>query len=207
MASKKKQIKTYINLENLDLQEDYYESNSEEDFIDRMNIANGLVWAALHFRKQHTVIMAKIIFVSEINREVKLINPIDYYYNLFKVEYKTNNSNFNVPNIEVRIRTLLVECFIESLEKMKLLGSNEQELFEMYPEENQEFFECVFRASGYDFLESPAGNQLLFENYSEENQMCFGCGFRASGNIFLESSAGDQFLKCPKCNTHFQRTD
>ena len=90
---------------------------------------------------------------------------------------------------------------------MKLLGSNEQELFEMYPEYTQEFFECVFRASGNDFLESPTGNQLLFENYSEESQKCFGCGFRASGNIFLESSAGDQFLKCPRCNTHFQRTD
>jgi hypothetical protein len=207
VASKKKQIKTYINPENLDLQEDYYESNSEEDFIDKMDISNGLVWAALHFRKQHIVIVAKIIYVSEINREVKLLNPIDYYYNLFKVEYKTNNSNFNVPNIEARIRTLLVEYFIKNLEKMKLLGSNEQELFEMYPEENQKFFECVFSASGNDFLESPAGNQLLFENYSEKNQKCFGCGFRASGNIFLESSAGDQFLKCPKCNIHFQRTD
>lgn len=175
MASKKKQIKTFINPKILDLEEDYYDSNSEEDFIVEIDIANRLVLAALHFRKQHTVIKAKVVYISEINREDKFLNPTDYYYSLFKVEYKTNAININIPHIEARIRTLLVEYFIENpQENMILLGLNEQELFGKYP---------------------------------EKNQKCFGCGFRASGNNFLASSAGDQFLKCPKCNTHFQRTD
>jgi hypothetical protein len=169
MASRKI-YKTFSNLtidpEFLEI-ESYYDSKSEEDFIDEMDFENKQVSAALHFRKQHHVIKAKVNFTSHIHPEDEVADTIENEYISLKVEYKINSTNWNIPNIEIRIKTLLVEYF----------------------------------------LKNPKKKLMLFEGTTQRHQKCFGCGFSGFENNFFASPAGNRFIKCPNCQTHFERTD
>jgi len=109
--ARKKITKTYIDPKSLELCYYHTDSNSEEDFIDEVDLKNKQVFAALHYRKVHIIIKATVNHTSEIYNGDEIKNFIDYETSLFKIKYIVNESNWNIPNIEIRIKTLLFEYF------------------------------------------------------------------------------------------------